>query len=103
MDSSETNVIPLMPEVLLRVMLYNDSTRRSTTQLAPDAWVDFDTAFGPTFQAGTEHQVSLVNTDRKPVSYKVVVANPPLLEQGPHPDDSGKVIPIAKLYLMPAA
>lgn len=103
MDDQTSNVRPLIPEVLLRVMLYNDATRQSTTQLAPDAWVDFDTAFGPTFQAGTEHQVSLVNDDRKSFPFKVVVTNAPLLGQSPHPDNTNVMVPVATLYLMPAA
>ena len=103
MEFSESNVIPLNPDVLLRVMLFNDKTRKSATQLAPDAWVDFDTAFGPTFQAGTEHQVSLVNADRKSSPFKVVVTNAPLLEQKPHPEDAEVMIPVATMYLMPAA
>lgn len=103
MDALENNVIPLNPEVLLRFMLYNDMSRQSATQLAPDAWVDFDTAFGPTFQAGTEHRISVLAADRQSVPYKVVVTNPPLLEQEPHPEHTGKIVSIATLYLLPAA
>ncbi|WP_420151242.1 hypothetical protein [Spirosoma sp.] len=103
MDSSENNVIPLNPEVLLRVMLYNDTSRQSATQLAPDAWVDFDTAFGPTFQTGTEHQVSFMNDDRKSTPFRVVVTHGPLLAQQPHPVDKEVMVPVATLYLMPAA
>ncbi|UFH52273.1 hypothetical protein [Spirosoma sp. KNUC1025] len=103
MNFPENNVIPLNPDVLLRVMLYNDPTQNSATQLAPDAWVDFDTAFGPTFQAGTEHQISLVNADRTSSPFRVTVTDFPLLEQKPHPDDEEIMIPVATLYLMPAA
>lgn len=97
------NATLLVPEVLLRLMLYTDNTQTLTTQLAPDAWVDFDTAFGPTFQAGTEHRVSLMNADRKSTPYRVVVAHPPILGQKPHPDEKDVMVPMATLYLLPTA
>ncbi|MVM33810.1 hypothetical protein GO755_27480 [Spirosoma sp. HMF4905] len=103
MDVQEGNATLLTPQVLLRLMLYTDTSQRSATQFAPDAWVDFDTAFGPTFQVGTEHQMAIVNEDRKSIPYRVVVVKAPLLEQTPHPDESGDMVPMATLYLMPAA
>ena len=103
MSTLKGNATLPTPEVLLRFILYSDSSCQAVTQLAPDAWVDFNTAFGPKFQAGTEHKVSLVNPDRKLISYKVVVAKAPVLEQKPNPEETGEMIPIAMLYLMPAA
>jgi len=90
------------PEVLMRFLLYKDSTYQYTTQFAPDAWVDFDTIFGPQFQAGTQHQITLLTDNRKPATYQVVVAKAPLLQQVPHPDQHGQQVALAMLYLAPA-
>jgi hypothetical protein len=103
MGSFESNAFLLTPEVLLRLMLYTDQTRQTVTQFAPAAWVNFDTAFGPDFQVGTEHRVSMVNENGKLTSYKVVVDKPPFLEQMPHPDKRDMNAPTVTLYLMPAA
>jgi len=103
MNMLKGNATLLKPEVLLRFMLYSNGNYQRSIQLAPDAWVDFDTAFGPDFQPGTEHKVTLLNPERKAVPYVVVVAKTPFMCQIPHPDGSGKMIPLATLYLAPAA
>ena len=96
------NATASTPEVLLRFLLYKDNSYQYTTQLAPDAWVDFDTVFGPQFKTGTQHQVTLLNAGRKPTTYQVVVAKAPLLQQIPHPEEHGQQVPLAMLYLAPA-
>ncbi|WP_460974080.1 hypothetical protein [Spirosoma migulaei] len=103
MNTLQSNATLLNPEVLLQFLLYKDSSRQATTKLAPDCWIDFDTAFGPTFQPGTEHKVSVFSPDCKPVLYKVVVARSPLLGQMPHPDQEQVMVPTATLYFLPAA
>jgi hypothetical protein len=102
MNKFKGNATILKPEVLLRFMLYSNEHQQQSIQLAPDAWVDFDTAFGPDFQTGTQHKVTLLNAERKAIPYQVVVADTPILHQIPHPDNNGRMIPLAMLYLAPA-
>ncbi|MVM35279.1 hypothetical protein GO755_34980 [Spirosoma sp. HMF4905] len=101
MNTLQSNATLLNPEVLLRLLLYKDSSQQSTTQLAPDCWIDFDTAFGPQFQVGTQHKVSVLNADRKSSPYSVVVAKSPILGQIPHPEQEQVMVPTATLYLLP--
>ncbi|GAB2538069.1 hypothetical protein [Spirosoma aerophilum] len=103
MSGFTSNASLLTPEVLLRLMLYTDQSRQTVTQFAPAAWINFDTAFGPDFQMGTEHRVSMVNENGKFTSYRVVVDKPPFLEHMPHPDKKEVYTPTLTLYLVPAA
>ncbi|QMW06769.1 hypothetical protein [Spirosoma foliorum] len=101
MDGPQSNATLLNPEVLLHLLLYTSPTQQATTQLAPACWIDFDTAFGPYFQPGTEHQVSLLTANYKSTPYKVVVASPPVLGQMPNPEQENALVPTATIYLLP--
>ena len=97
MNTLKSNPTLLKPEVLLRFML--DTDQQADRVLAPDTWVDFDTAFGPQFQVGTEHTLTLLSPPSQERCFRV--SKPPFLEQFPSAD--GRLMPMTTLYLAPAA
>ncbi|RIV24031.1 hypothetical protein DYU11_13790 [Fibrisoma montanum] len=92
----QENVSLPKPEVLLRLMLYHGISRHSATQLCPDAWTDFDTATGPTFQYGTEHTLTVFTPEPEQGCY--VVAMIPYLRHVTHPDNPGLRVPLITIY-----
>ena len=99
MNSLKTHPALLKPEVLLRFVLVTDTPTDTERPLAPDTWVDFDTAFGPQFQRGTEHTLTLLSPPNQATAFRVTKT--PFLEQVSY--KNGKVVPMTTLYLAPAA
>ena len=99
MNTLKTSPTLLKPEVLLRFVLATDATHSSDNLLAPDTWVDFDTAFGPQFQKDTEHTLTLLSPPNQATAFRVT--RTPFLEQFSF--KNGKTIPMTTLYLAPAA
>ncbi|GAB3951183.1 hypothetical protein GCM10028805_30790 [Spirosoma harenae] len=99
MNTQKHHPTLLKPEVLLRVML-DDNFEPAYPQslLAPDTWIDFDTAFGPQYQSGTEHMLTLLNPPIQAINYRV--AKTPILAQ--FRSKNGKLIPMAMIYMAPA-
>lgn len=99
MNSQTHHPTLLKHEVLLRVMLDSDFLPVSAdSMLTPDTWIDFDTAFGPQFQLGTEHTLTLLTPPSQPTCYRV--AKTPMLAQ--FRSKNGKLMPMAMIYMAPA-
>jgi len=102
MNTLKSNPTLLKPEVLLQFRLCPDANHPTDTPLAPDAWVDFDTAFGPQFQLGTEHNLIGLSPERQ--AHRYVVAKTPFLHQIPAPPGLPvEKISLATLYLEPVS
>lgn len=99
MNALKTHPALLKPEVLLRFVLATDAVSATEETIAPDTWVDFDTAFGPQFQRGTEHTLTLLSPPNQAIAYRVTKT--PFLKQVAY--KNGRVIPMTTLYLAPAA
>jgi hypothetical protein len=99
MDVIKSNLTLLKPEVLLRFRLCTDAEHPTDMPLSPDTWVDFDTAFGPHFQSGTEHHLLRLGPECPDNWY--VVAKEPYLNQTTHPNYGDKKLLMATLYLKP--
>jgi hypothetical protein len=95
------NAILTKPEVLLRFMKYEQGDRDQSNALGPDTWIDFETAFGATFQFRTEHDLTF--PEHPQANGRYVVAAVPFMQPIAHPNGSDIRVPLMTLYLVEAS
>ncbi|QKZ12927.1 hypothetical protein [Spirosoma sp. KUDC1026] len=101
MSIFQGNAILVKPEVLLRFVLFEQGNRDQRSVLGPDTWIDFETAFGTTFQFRTEHELTF--PDQARANGRYVVAAVPFMQPVAHPNGSGVRVPLMTLYLVEAS
>jgi hypothetical protein len=98
MSIFQGNAILAKPEVLLSFVVYEEGDRDKARVLGPDTWIDFETAFGNTFQFKTEHELTF--PDHPQANGRYVVAAVPFMQPVAHPNGSGVRVPQMTLYLV---